>query len=109
MEYWLKNFFKVMGIVMLEVESFFDEMVEEILEVFDEWGKFFEEIVEEISVSVIIEIDDYLNDLVILIIEVYLDFIFDIQEEEMDYYFIDYIEFILEEYLVCRGCIYYYG
>lgn len=95
MEDWLKNFFKVMGIVMLEVESFFDEMVEEILEVFDEWGKFFEEIVEEISINVIIEF--------------YLDLIFDIQEEDMDYYFIDYIEFILEEYLVCRGCIYYYG
>ena len=97
MEYWSKNFFKVMGTAILEVESFFDEMAEEISEVFDEWGKFSEEIAEEISASVTTEIDDYLNDLVTPIIEVYSDFTPDTQEEEMDYYFIDHIEPTLEE------------
>ena len=109
MEYWSKNFFKVMGTAILEVESFFDEMAEEISEVFDEWGKFSEEIAEEISASVTTEIDDYLNDLVTPIIEVYSDFTPDTQEEEMDYYFIDHIEPTLEEYPACRGCIHYHG
>ncbi len=109
MEDWSKNFFKVMGTAMLEVESFFDEMAEEISEVFDEWGKFSEEIAEEISASVTTEIDDYLNDLVTPIIEVYSDFTPDTQEEEMDYYFIDHIEPTLEEYPACRGCIHYHG
>ena len=95
MEDWSKNFFKVMGTAMLEVESFFDEMAEEISEVFDEWGKFSEEIAEEISTNVTIEF--------------YPDLTPDTQEEEMDYYFIDHIEPTLEEYPACRGCIHYHG
>ena len=95
MEDWSKNFFKVMGTAMLEVESFFDEMAEEISEVFDEWGKFSEEIAEEISTNVTIEF--------------YPDLTPDTQEEDMDYYFIDHIEPTLEEYPACRGCIHYHG
>ena len=95
MEYWSKNFFKVMGTAMLEVESFFDEMAEEISEVFDEWGKFSEEIAEEISTNVTIEF--------------YPDLTPDTQEEDMDYYFIDHIEPTSEEYPACRGCIHYHG
>lgn len=95
MEDWSKNFFKVMGTAMLEVESFFDEMAEEISEVFDEWGKFSEEIAEEISTNVTIEF--------------YPDLTPDTQEEDMDYYFIDHIEPTSEEYPACRGCIHYHG
>ena len=95
MEYWSKNFFKVMGTAMLEVESFFDEMAEEISEVFDEWGKFSEEIAEEISTNVTIEF--------------YPDLTPDTQEEDMDYYFIDHIEPTSEEYPACIGCIHYHG
>ena len=95
MEYWSKNFFKVMGTAILEVESFFDEMAEEISEVFDEWGKFSEEIAEEISTNVTIEF--------------YPDLTPDTQEEDMDYYFIDHIEPTSEEYPACRGCIHYHG
>ena len=95
MEDWSKNFFKVMGTAMLEVESFFDEMAEEISEVFDEWGKFSEEIAEEISTNVTIEF--------------YPDLTPDTQEEDMDYYFIDHIEPTSEEYPACIGCIHYHG
>ena len=84
-----------MGTAMLEVESFFDEMAEEISEVFDEWGKFSEEIAEEISTNVTIEF--------------YPDLTPDTQEEDMDYYFIDHIEPTSEEYPACRGCIHYHG
>lgn len=61
MEDWLKNFFEVIEIVMLEVENFFDEMIKEVLEVCDELGKFFEEIVEEININIFVEMDEYVD------------------------------------------------
>ncbi|NEP47187.1 MAG: hypothetical protein F6K35_51595, partial [Okeania sp. SIO2H7] len=64
MEDWSKNLFEVIETAALEVENFFNEMSEEISEVFDEWGKFSEEITEEIRTNFIVEIDEYLNDLI---------------------------------------------
>lgn len=109
MEDWSKNFFEVMETAVSEVESFFNEMAEEISEVFDEWEKFSEEITEEIQNNFIAEIDEYLNDLIDPIIEVYLELDIDTQEEDIDYYFVDHVEPTVEKYSACRGCIHYHG
>ena len=109
MEDWSKDFFEVVGTAILEVENFFNEMAEEISDVFDEWGKFSEEITEEININIIAEIDECLNDLVDPIIEVYLDLTPDTEEEDMDYYFVDHVEPTVEKHPVCRGCIHYHG
>ena len=99
MEDWSKDFFEVVETAILEVDNFFNEMVEEISDVFDEFGKFSEEIVEEISINIIAEIDDCLHDLVNQ----------NTQEEDIDYYFVDYVEPKTEKNPVCRGCIHYHG
>ncbi|MGD1700754.1 hypothetical protein [Dapis sp. BLCC M229] len=109
MEDWSKNFFEVMETAVLEVENFFNEMAEEISEVFDEWGKLSEEITEEIQINIIAEIDEYLNDLIDPIIEVYLDFDVETQEEDIDYYFVDHVEPTVEKHPACRGCTHYHG
>ncbi len=109
MEDWSKNFFEVMETAVLEVENFFNEMAEEISEVFDEWGKLSEEITEEIQINIIAEIDEYLNDLIDPIIEVYLEFDVERQEEDIDYYFVDHVEPTVEKHSACRGCIHYHG
>ena len=109
MEDWSKNFFEVMESAVSEVENFFNEMAEEISEVFDEWEKFSEEVTEEIQTNIIAEIDEYLNDLIDPIIEVYLDFDLETHEEDIDYYFVDHVEPTLEKHPACRGCIHYHG
>ncbi|NEP85757.1 MAG: hypothetical protein F6K18_02365 [Okeania sp. SIO2C2] len=108
MEDWSKNLFEVIETAALEVENFFNEMSEEISEVFDEWGKFSEEITEEIRTNFIVEIDEYLNDLIDPIIEVYLDLDFDVGGEDIDY-FVDRVEPTVEEHPACRGCNNYHG
>ncbi|NEP08029.1 MAG: hypothetical protein F6K34_26605, partial [Okeania sp. SIO4D6] len=108
MEDWSKNLFEVIETAALEVENFFNEMSEEISEVFDEWGKFSEEITEEIRTNFIVEIDEYLNDLIDPIIEVYLDLDFDVGGEDIDY-FVDRVEPTVEEHPACRGCKNYHG
>ena len=108
MEDWSKNLFEVIETAALEVENFFNEMAEEVSEVLDEWGKFSEEITEEIRTNFFLEIDEYLNDLIDPIIEVYLDLDFDVGEEEIDY-FVDRVEPTLEKHPACRGCSNYHG
>ncbi|MDJ0520307.1 MAG: hypothetical protein QNJ74_30000 [Trichodesmium sp. MO_231.B1] len=109
MEDWSKNFFEVIETAVLEVEYFFNEMAEEISEVFDEWGKLSEEITEEIQINIIAEIDEYLNDLIEPIIEVYLDFDVETHEEDIDSYFVDHVEPTVEKHPACRGCTHYHG
>ncbi|MEB3340359.1 hypothetical protein [Okeania sp.] len=109
MEDWSKNFFEVIENAMMEVEGFFNEMAEEISEVFEEWGKFSEEITEEIQTNIIAELDEYLNDLIEPRIEVYLDFDVETQEEEVDYHFVDRVKPTLENHPACRGCTHYHG
>ncbi len=109
MEDWPKNFFQVIETAVLEVENLFNEMAEEIYEVIDEWEKFSEEITEEINTNIIAEIDEYLNDLIDPIIEVYLDLDLDTPREDVDYYFVDHVEPTLEEHPACRGCTHYHG
>lgn len=108
MEDWSKSLFEVIETAALEVESFFNEMAEEISEVIDEWGKFSEEITEEICTNFIVEIDEYLNDLIDPIIEVYLDLDFDVGGEDIDY-FVERVEPTLEKHPACRGCKNYHG
>ena len=108
MEDWSKNLFEVIETAALEVENFFNEMAEEVSEVLDEWGKFSEEITEEIRSNFIVEIDEYLNDLIDPIIEVYLDLDSDAGGEDIDY-FVERVEPTLEKYPACRGCKNYHG
>ncbi|NEP76776.1 MAG: hypothetical protein F6K17_18210 [Okeania sp. SIO3C4] len=108
MEDWSKNLFEVIETAALEVENFFNEMAEEVSEVLDEWGKFSEEITEEIRTNFILEIDEYLNDLIDPIIEVYLDLDVDVGGEDIDY-FVDSVEPTVEKHPACRGCSNYHG
>ncbi|NET43167.1 hypothetical protein [Okeania sp. SIO2B3] len=108
MEDWSKNLFEVIETAALEVENFFNEMAEEVSEVLDDWGKFSEEITEEICTNFIVEIDEYLNDLIDPIIEVYLDLDFDVGGEDIDY-FVDRVEPTVEKHPACRGCSNYHG
>lgn len=109
MEDWSKNFFEVMETVVSEVEKFFNEMTEEFSEMVDELGKLSEEITEEIHTNLIAEIDEYLNDLIEPIIEVYLDYDNDVESEENIDYFVGHVEATVEQHPVCRGCIHYHG
>ena len=108
MEDWSKNFFEVMEAAVSEVENFFNEITEEFSDVLDELEKLSEEITEEVQTNFIAEIDQYLNDLIEPIIEVYLDFDVDIETEELDY-FVSYVEPTLEKHPACRGCLNYHG
>ncbi|NEN92422.1 MAG: hypothetical protein F6K48_27405 [Okeania sp. SIO3H1] len=108
MEDWSKNLFEVIETAALEVENFFNEVAEEVSEVLDEWGKFSEEITEEICSNFIVDIDEYLNDLIDPIIEVYLDLDFDVGGEDIDY-FVDRVEPTEEKHPACRGCSNYHG
>lgn len=108
MEDWSKSLFEVIETAALEVENFFNEMAEEVSEVLDEWEKFSEEITEEIRTNFILEIDEYLNDLIGPIIEVYLDLDFDVEGEDIDY-FVDSVEPTVEKHPACRGCSNYHG
>ncbi|MGB3510085.1 MAG: hypothetical protein WBA93_12760 [Microcoleaceae cyanobacterium] len=109
MEDWSKNFFEVMETTISEAEKFFNEMTEEFSDVLDELGKLSEEITEEVHTNFIAEIDEYLNDLISPIVEVYLDFDFDLDRGEEIDYFVGYVEPTLEKYPACRGCCNYHG
>lgn len=106
MEDWSKNLFEVMETAVSEVEKFFNEVTEEFSDVLDELGKLSEEITEELHTNFIAEIDEYLNDLIDPLIEIYLDF--DIEGEDIDY-FVSYVEPTVEKHSVCRGCRNYHG
>lgn len=103
MENWQKDFFELLETVADEVEDFFlgvTEMVDALFELT-------EEITDQVQNTIVIEIDQYLNDLAEPLLEVYWEL-----EEivgEVDQPFPDIVEPTLEENPACIGCHHYHG
>ena len=103
MEKWQKDLFEMLETVADEVERFFlgvTEMVDAIFELS-------EEITEQVQNTMVIEIDQYLNDLAEPIFEVY----WELEEVvgEVDQHFPYTVEPTPEEHPACVGCHQYHG
>ncbi len=109
MEDWSKNFFEVIETTVSDIDNFFNEITEEFSDVIDELGKLSEEVTAEVHNNFIAEIEQYLNELIEPIVEVYLDIDFDIEEGEDIDYFVSYVQPSLEKHPACRGCRNYHG
>jgi hypothetical protein len=103
MEKWQKDFFEILETVADEVEHFFLGVTE----VVDSFFEITEEITEQVQNTIVIEFDQYLNELAEPIFEVY----WELEEVmgEVDQPFPYTVEPTRQEHPACIGCSQYHG
>lgn len=104
MEKWQKDFWEMVQIVSDEVERLFlgmGEMVDTIFEIT-------EEITEQVQDSIVIELDQYLQDLAEPILEAYWE-LEEVVGDDMDLGFPYSVEPTAEQNSACIGCRHYHG
>ncbi|OCQ98507.1 hypothetical protein BCD67_08085 [Oscillatoriales cyanobacterium USR001] len=107
MEEWQKSFFVVIETVVSEVEQFFVEVGEELTEVVESLTKFSEGLAEEIQLALIDEFDNYFNDVIEPIIDIFIEA--EPEVEEVDLSFVSYVEPSATQQPACQGCRNYHG
>lgn len=107
MEEWQKSFVAVLETAVAEVEKFFLDASEEFAEMLDSLAKFSEEVTEEIQNTVIDDFDNYFNELLEPIIEVFREL--DPEVNEIDFSIVTYVEPSTIQQPACRGCSNYHG
>jgi hypothetical protein len=107
MEEWQKSFFVVIETAVSEVEQFFAEVGEELTEMFDSMTKFSEGLVEEIQLALVDEFDNYFNDVIEPIIDIFTEA--EPEINEVDLSFVSYVEPSTTQQPACQGCANYHG
>lgn len=108
MDDWQKNFFETLETVANEVEKFFLEMTEEAVEALDSFLEFSEEVTQQAQHSFFNDLEQFLNELVDPIVDIYLEVEqFDITEQPEQ--FVHYVEPTIERQKACQGCRNYHG
>jgi len=111
MEDWQKDFWGLLEAVSSEVEKFFSEVTEEVIEFVDGLAEISEEISEEIQSAFsneLSEFAEYLNDIVDTI--AYIDTEFDDEQPAQPYYYEGNIEDpVQNSHPACVGCRHYHG
>lgn len=114
MEDWPTEFFKMIDTAAQEVDRFFEEVSEEVAELFDAIGRFSEEMAElsedlsdEWQTNIMTEIDQYFEELVDPLFDFYLglDELPDIPPDQ----FVSYVQPTEEKHSACVGCKNYHG
>jgi hypothetical protein len=103
MENWQKDFLEILETVADEVEDFFLGVTEMV----DAFFELTEEITDQVQNTIVVELDQYLNDLAEPLFEVYWEL-----EEivgEVDQPFPHIVEPTPEEHPACIGCRHYHG
>lgn len=108
MEDWQKSFFEMLEVATTEVEQFFVEMTEELFEVVDTFFEISEEITTQVQNTFVRDFDQFLNELVEPVLDVYLEL------EQLDLtdqpdQFVHYVEPTSQKQPACRGCQNYHG
>ncbi len=103
MEKWQKDFFEVLETVADEIDQFFQGVTETV----DSFFELTEEITEQVQNSIVIEIDQYLNELAEPIFEVYweLEEVMGEVDQPLPYP----VEPTQQEHPACIGCRHYHG
>jgi hypothetical protein len=107
MEDWQKIFLVVIETAVSEVEQFFAEVGEELTEMVDSMTKFSEGLAEEIQLALIDEFDNYFNDVIEPIIDVFIAA--EPEVNEVDLSFVSYVEPSATQQPACQGCRNYHG
>jgi hypothetical protein len=108
MEEWQKSFFEMLDTASREVEQFFQEVTEEVIEVVDSLFEFSEEITEQVQIPLVNELEQFFNQLVEPVIDVYLE-IEQFETASPPEQFVSYVEPQLDKNPVCMGCRHYHG
>lgn len=108
MEDWSKGFFETVEMAVCEAEKLFTEMGKDWDDMVDELTKFSEEITEEVNNKIFPELEEYFNEIVEPILDLYFDLELDIDESEFEP-FVTYVHPTVNEYRACRGCQHYHG
>ncbi len=108
MEDWQKGFIEVLEVAANEVEQIFTEMAEGAIEVIDSFLQSSEEIFEQFENAIPADLEQFFNELVEPVVEVYLEFerAEDINQADL---FVHYVEPTEQKNPACRGCQNYHG
>ena len=104
MENWQKDLWQLMETLTDEVERFFIGMTE----VVDTFFEFTEELTEQVHNSIATEVDQYLQDIVEPLSEIYWE-LDDIPSENFDPAFPYAVDATTEKNPACVGCKHYHG
>jgi len=107
MEEWQKSFFVVVETAVGEVEQFFTDATGEFAEMLDSLAKLSEEFTEQVQNSLMDELDDYFNELIEPLIEVFREL--DPELNEIDISLVTYVEPSPIQQPACKGCRNYHG
>ncbi|HEY9809687.1 MAG TPA: hypothetical protein V6D13_10125 [Halomicronema sp.] len=108
MENWQKDFMEVLEVAANEVEQFFTEITQVADEIIDSFLVFSEEVNEQVQNTIIPELDQFFNELVEPVVEVFFEFE---RSEDINHadLFVHYVEPTEEKNSACRGCQNYHG
>jgi hypothetical protein len=107
MEEWQKSFLVIVETAVSEVEQFFTEIGEELTEMVESMTKFSDGLVEEIQLALVDEFDNYFNDVIEPIIDIFTEA--EPEINEVDLSFVSYVEPSATQQPACQGCINYHG
>lgn len=108
MENWQKDFMEVLEVAANEVEQFFTEITQVADEIIDSFLVFSEEVSEQVQNTIIPELDQFFNELVDPVVEVFFEFE---RSEDINHgdLFVHYVEPTEQKNPACRGCQNYHG
>ncbi|HLO47828.1 MAG TPA: hypothetical protein VK211_05350 [Kamptonema sp.] len=107
MEEWQKSFFVVVETAVAEVEQFFTDATGEFAEMLDSLAKLSEEFTVQVQNSLMDELDEYFNELIEPLIEVFREL--DPEINEIDMSLVTYVEPSPTQQPACIGCSNYHG
>jgi hypothetical protein len=108
MEDWSKGFFEAIDTAVLEMEKFVTEVGDEVQQVVDEWTRLSEEFAREINNKVIPEVDEFVNEVLEPILDIYFDIELDLMDDDFES-FVSYAHPTASKNPACRGCQHYHG
>jgi hypothetical protein len=108
MEDWSKGLFEVIDTAVAEMEKFVTEVSDEVQEMVEEWTRLSEEFVEDIQNKVIPEIDEFVNEVLEPIVDIYFDIELDLGDDDFES-FVSYVHPTATQHPACRGCQHYHG
>lgn len=103
MEDWQKNFNEMLDTVTEEVEKFFSDITEAV----DAIALLSEEVAHQVQNSITTEIDQFLNNLIQPVLEVYFEF--EQINFEPEWPLTDTVEPSPQQHPACVGCLHYHG
>lgn len=108
MEDWSKGLSEMVETAAAEVEKFVTEIGEEFQEMVDELTQLSDAFTTELESKVIPEIDDYINEILEPILDIYFDIELDLADEDFEN-FVTYVHPTASRHPACQGCQHYHG